>query len=189
MPSPLTHLAAGYAVYQLARKCLPKHALGEIWKISGLFIFVAMLSILPDMDSVFGVLLQDFGSFHNQGSHSLIVGLGVAVIAAGIVRLMRKSSFWGWFLIALTAYEGHVILDYFTWGRGVMLFWPLSAERFKSPLLLFYGLHWSDGLFSLAHLVTVVTEAGLILLVYWGTRQAKKFSMKKEPSHDRTRIN
>ena len=46
-----------------------------------------------------------------------------------------------------------------------MLFWPLTDSRYLPPLLLFYGLHWSDGLFSVNHVITLVTEVALILLV------------------------
>ncbi|NIV75262.1 MAG: hypothetical protein GWN37_10615, partial [Gammaproteobacteria bacterium] len=45
------------------------------------------------------------------------------------------------FLLTLVCYELHVLLDYLTVGRGVMLLWPLSAERFAPPIYLFYGLH------------------------------------------------
>ena len=47
-----------------------------------------------------------------------------------------------------------------------MLFWPLSSHRFSSPLLLFYGVRWSDGLFSIHHLSTVLNELlfALVLL-------------------------
>jgi len=166
MPSPITHLAAGYAVYQFARKQFPKHTLGKVWKVPGMMIFAGALSILPDMDSVLGVVLKDLGRFHNQGSHSLLTGLVVSALIGGLVWLLRKGSFLGWFLIGLVAYESHVILDYFTWGRGVMLFWPFTSQRYLSPVLLFYGLHWSDGLFSIKHLITVVTEVSLISLVY-----------------------
>jgi inner membrane protein len=166
MPSPITHLAAGYAIYRLARDRMPGRAFGQQWRLPGLLIFALIFSMLPDLDSVAAVLLNDFGRFHNQGSHSLIVGLVVALVAGGLVAVLRAGSFQAWFLVALLAYELHVILDFLTWGRGVMLFWPLTENRYLSPLLLFFGLHWSDGLFSLNHVITVVTEGAVIGLAY-----------------------
>jgi inner membrane protein len=178
MPSPITHLAAGYAVFQVAKKFLPVQVPGKFRHISGLLIFTSILSILPDMDSILGILFNDFGRYHNQGSHSLLVGLFVAILAGGMIRIVRKGSFREWFLVAWLAYESHIILDFFTWGRGVMLFWPITLERFKSPVLLFYGLHWSDGLLSLSHIVTLITEIALILVVYFGFRGFQKFQLK-----------
>jgi hypothetical protein len=48
--------------------------------------------------------------------------------------------------------------------RGVMAFWPLSSERFISPVLLFYGLHWSEGIFSGKDLWTIVNETNFVLI-------------------------
>ena len=165
MPSPITHLAAGYAIYRLARDRVPGRTFGQHWRLPGLLVFALIFSMLPDLDSVAAVLLNDFGRFHNQGSHSLLVGLAVALATAGLAALLRAGSLRVWFVVALVAYELHVILDFLTVGRGVMLFWPLTDSRYLSPLLLFYGLHWSDGLFSVNHVITLVTEVALILLV------------------------
>jgi hypothetical protein len=50
-------------------------------------------------------------------------------------------------------------MDYFTWSRGVMAFWPLMPDRFSAPVVLFYGFHWSQGWVSPRHLWTLLTEA------------------------------
>jgi membrane-bound metal-dependent hydrolase YbcI (DUF457 family) len=199
MPSPITHIAAGYAIYTFVHKRFPPYKLGKILRVSGLFLLIVGLALLPDIDSVVGLVTGDFGRYHNQGSHSLITGLGVALVIAAAIRWRQKGSFRVWFFTALTAYESHVILDYFTYGRGVKLFWPISPERFTSSVLLFYGLHWSDGLFSINHVWTVLTEVGLILLVYVGVKGFQKLqgrknkrsqlnSLKEEYVDERTRI-
>jgi inner membrane protein len=46
-----------------------------------------------------------------------------------------------------------------------MLFWPFTQQRFSSPVTLFYGLHWSKGLFSIDHVWTVLTEGLFIAVV------------------------
>ncbi len=53
-------------------------------------------------------------------------------------------------------------MDAFTIGRGVMILWPFSIDRYASPVSLFYGVHWSDGWVSVRHLWTMVTELALL---------------------------
>ena len=53
-------------------------------------------------------------------------------------------------------------MDFFTSGRGIMLLWPVSEQRFKPSFSVFYGLHWSDGLFSSRHIWTVTSEIATV---------------------------
>ncbi len=92
--------------------------------------------------------------------NSLFVGLCVSLLIASLIWLRWRAGFRFWLVLSLLCYELHVLADYLTWGRGVMLFWPFTPERFAPPVYLFYGLHWSDGLFSVRHLWTVLTELG-----------------------------
>jgi membrane-bound metal-dependent hydrolase YbcI (DUF457 family) len=132
------------------------------------------LSLAPDADALIGFAFGDLRSYHNTISHSLIVGVGfslmVGLLATGANLFITKNrglKFHRWFLIALLCYESHVIMDFFTIGRGVMLFWPLSANRFTSPVRVFYGLRWSDGWLSVDHVWTVVSELGLAGFIYF----------------------
>jgi membrane-bound metal-dependent hydrolase YbcI (DUF457 family) len=109
-------------------------------------------------------LWQDFGRFHNNGSHSLLVGLALALTAGGLVWWRKGSGFTYWFGFVLLCYQLHIVLDFFTVGRGVMLFWPLSSARLESPVKLFYGFHWSDGLVSINHIWTLLNELGFAFL-------------------------
>jgi hypothetical protein len=120
---------------------------------------------MPDLDSVLGIVAGDFKRFHNNATHSLVVGLGVASVIGGVASLKSRSRSATWFLVALSCYESHVIMDFFTHGRGVMAFWPLTSGRFLSPVTAFYGLHWSDGVLSMRHLVTMITELAFTLLM------------------------
>lgn len=166
-PSPVAHSAMGYLIYKLAKRDIPyplrKHS------ASGLKLLLAtvFLSLLPDLDVLPGIVFGDMMRFHNQWTHSLITGLGVA-LAAGLAGRLRGSNIKFWFLAALLAYEFHVIMDYFTVGsRGIMLFWPLSVDRFQSSFKLFTGVRWSEGLFSPVHIVNLATElvfVGLVVL-------------------------
>jgi hypothetical protein len=39
-----------------------------------------------------------------------------------------------------------------------MAFWPFDMARYLLPFRLFYGFHWSDGLLSVRHIWTFLSE-------------------------------
>jgi inner membrane protein len=163
MPSPLAHLTMGYILYRVYRPYLPQQGAEQFGPLPRLLLVTMGFSMLPDLDSVVGILTSDFGRFHNNLTHSLIIGLGVALGVGCLALWKRQSQFGHWFLIALLCYELHIIMDFFTIGRGVMAFWPLSSDRFLSPAAIFYGLHWSEGIYSIRHLWTLFTELAFAL--------------------------
>jgi inner membrane protein len=173
MPSPLAHSAVGYVVYRTQRRWLTgDENRGKGW-LAGSLVLALGFSLAPDADSLVGFAFGDLGRYHNTISHSLIAGVAVALVAgvvAAVVAMIAaqetRSRFGRWFLVALLCYEAHVIMDFFTVGRGVMLFWPFSVERFISPVKLFYGLHWSDGWLSARHLWTFISEFGFITVLF-----------------------
>lgn len=168
MPSPLAHTTAGYAVYRLLRR---RRSDGEpqVWRLPLILLVTLVFSILPDFDTVAGILAGDIGRYHNQGTHSLVVGLLVALLFAVLLARGRMHAFKAWFPPLLLSYELHVLMDVVTLGeRGVMLLWPLSSARFDVPFTLFYGVRWSEGIFAWQHLVTLATEALFALLVLGG---------------------
>ena len=176
MPSPLIHTAAGLALGGV----MGGRALS--WRL--LFVLGAggFAAMLPDLDALPGFVTGDLHTYHNQWSHSLIVGLGPALVA-GVVAHAVGARFRFWFLLFLLGYGSHVLLDAFGLGRGVMLFWPLSTVRVQSPLAAFYGVKWSAGLWSLHHLVTLANEllfiVSLIVLILSirrrGAARARRF--------------
>jgi len=168
LPSPLAHTTAGYAVYRLLRR---RRSDGEpqVWRLPLILLVTLVFSILPDFDAVAGILAGDIGRYHNQGTHSLVVGLLVALLFAVLLARGRMHAFKAWFPPLLLSYELHVLMDVVTLGeRGVMLLWPLSSARFDVPFTLFYGVRWSEGIFAWQHLVTLATEALFALLVLGG---------------------
>ena len=166
MPSPIAHIAAGYAVYRLFGKKLPV----PVEKGAVLFGLAACvtLSLVPDTDCVVGVLAGNFGRYHNNVSHSLLAGVATAMFAGGIMKVQWRIPFLPWFLFALACYWSHILLDYFTEGRGVMAFWPVLTERFHAPWLIFRGVQWAQGVWTIQHVWTAIEElcfAALVLLV------------------------
>lgn len=121
--------------------------------------------MMPDLDVIPALLFRDMRAYHNNISHSLLFAVPVALLIATIFHHIYRSSFWLWFLIGLISYDLHVFMDALTAERGVMMFWPLTQDRFASPVKLFYGLQWGLGWFSFWHLWTIVTELGFSLVV------------------------
>lgn len=159
MPSPLAHAAAAYAVHLLMKDRLDGTELPSVGPIPPTLTAAIGFSFLPDIDSAIGFATGNFGRFHNNLTHSILVGVAASLLFALSVQRWRKASFTGWFLLALLAYLGHIFMDASSISRGVMAFWPFTTERFLSPVTLFYGLHWSDGWLSARHLWTFFTEA------------------------------
>ena len=178
MPSPIAHAAAGYLVSRyLATRSIGIHP-GMIW--AGV-----ALSLLPDVDAALGMLLGDMGRYHNHTMSSPVFAL-FAALGIGLIGWRWRGEFRPWFVLALVCYLAHIAMDFFTRGRGIMLLWPFSEERFKPPFALFYGVHWSDGLFSSRHLLTVLTELGtlailgLVLMVYLRVRRRRSRSASEQ---------
>lgn len=162
MPSPLAHSAMGYAIYRAQAE---NKEMGRTLFAPRLLLVTLFLSLLPDLDSVAGIILGDFGRYHNNISHSLFVGVMVALLIAGIVWWRRRAGVVFWFLLVLVCYEAHVLMDYVTQGRGVMLLWPFSSARYSTPFTLFYGLRWSEGILSVNHVWTLINELAFVVVV------------------------
>jgi len=166
MPSPIAHAAMGFALYQVTRRAMKE---GEekpiVGPITGLMTVTVGMSLLPDMDLIAGVLTGDLGQFHNNVTHSLVFGLAVALVFGALAWAFNRRGFLRWFLIALLCYQTHIAMDFFTPGRGVMLLWPIMPDRYEPLFHLFYGVHWSEGVASVRHAWTVLTEAAFALLV------------------------
>lgn len=183
MPSPLAHLTAAYVVYRVARRYEPEPALKGVGALPGLLLATAGFSLLPDGDSVAGLLGGDFGRFHNQGTHSLLVAAAVALLFGAGMRWWRGQGFRFWSGMALACYGLHVLMDAATNGRGVMALWPLTAGRFHFPFILFYGFHWSQGLWSVRHLWTLLTESLFALVVVLLLRWVGGYASRNHAAH------
>jgi inner membrane protein len=155
MPSPLVHVTAGYVAYCLFRR---RNDLPVSRPDVPLLATTLFFSTLPDVDIVLGFWHRDMGNFHNQESHSLFMGLFVSLLFAAFFLLRCYSNAWRMFGIALSCYTAHVILDSLIPSRGVMMFWPFTMERFASPVPIFFGLHWSEGIWSPLHILTFGNE-------------------------------
>ncbi len=161
MPSPIAHIATGAFI----AGCTQSDVVGDrpAWRWWAVCMAVSMG---PDVDAVVGILSGDLGAWHNQGTHSLVAGgLMCAALLPLVSRFLALKGgirLYGWLCLL---YGMHLLLDAFTYGRGIKLFWPLTDIRLRSPVLLFYGLRWSDGLISPRHLITLATEAAFAVML------------------------
>ncbi len=182
MPSPIAHITIGYCLYRILRSGAEKfaflRALQPVWLLLPACI---LLSLLPDSDSALGILFGRFGHFHNQWSHSLFFWALPSVALAGAVYLIKRkpkqATAWG--ALCLLSCILHVLMDYACHGRGVMLFWPFTSQRFIAPVLLFYGVRWSDGIWSWRHFPTILNELIFALVILPPTL----YLTRRSPTH------
>jgi membrane-bound metal-dependent hydrolase YbcI (DUF457 family) len=163
MSSPVAHLACGFAVYRILVAADPK--------VAGLprgtrLPTAAIFSMAPDLDLIAGWLAHDLPAYHNNVSHSFTFGLLACLIAATVASTAWKHlRFLPLWLYTFGSYASHILVDYVTRGRGVMLWWPFIPERFSSPILLFRGVSWSKGLHTNDHWWTLANDAVFALVV------------------------
>jgi membrane-bound metal-dependent hydrolase YbcI (DUF457 family) len=170
MPSPIAHLAAGYAVHMTLCRPDDQRQIGSQTRPLLLFA-AAAFSLLPDIDLVPVLLLKKRWEFHRHLTHSVSVGFGAALVAGLVGRFALRESFVRWFAVTSISYLAHLVLDSFTPGQGVMLVWPFRRTRFRSPIALFYGFYWTRGLRTPRHLLTALSEIAFSALVLSATRR------------------
>jgi len=138
MPLPVGHSLMGYVL----RETTPVGRDGARWKMLALFVIV---SNLPDLDFLFGFVLDDPNRFHRHvASHS--IGLSVLVgVACGLYfKFAQGKHFTAYCLTFTVVCFSHVVLDLFsvdnTYPYGVAMFWPFSDTYLISPVQLFMSV-------------------------------------------------
>jgi membrane-bound metal-dependent hydrolase YbcI (DUF457 family) len=79
-------------------------------------------------------------------SHSIFVNLGlmvaVAALAAALPRLRAALGGWPLVCAGAAAWLSHLLLDsFYSHGRGVRIFWPLSLDAMSLPMPWFDVLY------------------------------------------------
>lgn len=120
MPFPIGHTAIGLAVYETAQT-KPVYTSRTAY-----IIYITVLANLPDMDILFGLILQDNGAaFHRGPTHSLLFALLFGFLASQFYRLWPRIPRLGFGLCSLLIFS-HVAADMFLTASPVSLFWPLE---------------------------------------------------------------
>ena len=137
MPLPLGHAAIGFAAHSL--RSANGSGLGR-WKA---LLGILIISNLPDVDVVLGIVLQGNGNAYHRGpTHSLIfavIGGFLVSRVCGVWSQLPKFSFRICFLLILS----HVVADFVLTSSPISLFWPIAVN-------------WSDGYSELRHVINLV---------------------------------
>lgn len=180
MPTPLAHGVAGFAVVRSVRSS---------WRTWRLMAAAFLITLLPDLDFVPGLLVGDAGMYHRGATHSLAGAVLFSLpIAAGLVWLgsgllgrgqdSERPGLWKWYGFVLPVYGSHVLLDLFSTdtiqNSGQRLWWPFSNTYVRLPVPMptgwreFFDLQFGPGsdhffgtLFSTHGLAVYVAEAFL----------------------------
>lgn len=125
MPFPIGHTAIGLAAYETAQTkpvCTSRTAQ---------IIYITVLANLPDMDILFGLMLQGNGAAYHRGpTHSLLFALLFGVLASQMYRLWPRIPRLGFGLCGLLIFS-HVAADMFLTTSPVSLFWPLEIYWYQ----------------------------------------------------------
>ena len=122
MPLPIGHAAIGFATHSILSNGKIK---ASHWRVA---LFVVILSNLPDIDVLFGLILQNNGSaFHRGPTHSIVFALLAGLAASRAAQRfdrIPKLPFKTCFLIIFS----HVVADHFFTTSPVTFFWPLEVN-------------------------------------------------------------
>ena len=148
MPLPLGHTAIGLAALEVS----DPRAGG--WRRLKTLALVTVLSNLPDIDVVFGLLWTGNGdAFHRGPTHSLVFSALAALLASQAWKLwprVPRITFVSAFAIVIS----HVVADFFFTSAPVSFLWPLET-------------HWSHGVVGWSDVLSSVLfqgfrDAGLV---------------------------
>jgi membrane-bound metal-dependent hydrolase YbcI (DUF457 family) len=181
MPLPLGHSAIGFATHCLVSKNTSSF---NQWKLA---IFIIILSNLPDIDVLFGLILQSNGSaFHRGPTHSILFALILGFAAHKFSRLWSQIPLIS-FKICFFLILSHVVADYFLTNSAVSFFWPFevswSTGNFGWGQVLhtvFFNAMEDAGIVIICTIVTLAimilrrfyfsSKAKLIALTVWGSQ-------------------
>jgi membrane-bound metal-dependent hydrolase YbcI (DUF457 family) len=121
MPLPLGHIAIGLAAHEVGTT---RSAFSR-WK---LFAAIVVLSNLPDIDVIIGLLLHwNASAFHRGPTHSLLFAIAFGFLAsraAAIWDRLPRLGFWTCFSLILS----HVAADALLSPSAVSFLWPLETN-------------------------------------------------------------
>ncbi len=141
MPLPLGHTAIGLASFEVSD---PRSG---GWRRMKTLAFITVLSNLPDIDVLFGLLLTGNGdAFHRGPTHSLVFAALAAVVASHAWKLwsrIPRISFVSAFAIVIS----HVVADFLFTPSPVSFLWPLET-------------HWSNGVVGWSDVINSIIFQG-----------------------------
>jgi len=123
----LRRLTASFAVGHMALAYLLGKSSAKLLKVNLNVPLILVLSIIPDVDILFGV-----SGLHRGPTHSLIFALLVFIPFFVLYRQKAVPYF--------LAFASHAAISDFIVGGNIMLFWPLTSQLFG---LCDFGFYFS----------------------------------------------
>lgn len=167
MPLPLGHTAIGLAAFETAGT--DKDGRSRI----GLLIYVAVLANLPDIDILFGLLIQGNGSAYHRGpTHSLLFALLAGYLVTWMGRRWQRIPSLSFGVNTVLIFS-HITADFFFTAAPVSFLWPLELNWST-------GYHgWADVLnmavFQSLQDILLAAAAGLYIVGMRFVRQKVSF--------------
>lgn len=130
------------------------------WTLAG-FVFFANA---PDLDFIPGLLTGHPLAVHRMATHSLLAALVAAAVMALALSWRGRATAFTAARIAFFGVLSHIALDYFcapAVNEGVMLFWPVSTQRFAATPALFPLLSHHQ-ILSWGNVEAVIGEAAIV---------------------------
>ncbi|MGF1480878.1 MAG: metal-dependent hydrolase [Cyanophyceae cyanobacterium] len=156
MPSPLAHSVSGYVLSTFLPVSLRQHSK---WLP---FFYPVFVASAADLDFIPQLLTG--AAYHRGLTHSLIFAVAFSTLC-GLCLNFKKLSTRRLSLFTFILYSSHLLLDFFSAGRGIKLFFPFIDRYFRSPVTVFPGIHHSRGLWDYGHIAPLVFELGYSILL------------------------
>ncbi len=180
MPSPLAHGSLALLAWPPLRGHPP--AALPLWRRAALLVLLVGALGAPDLDVLVDPLLGNrWFANHGGPSHSLAAGVAFAFLFAAAARALAPVPLLRLWTVGLLAYWSHVLLDACTSGRGVMMLWPFTSERFATPFPLFVGVRHSDWGDWRAHLITLGTESLFAAFIWFIAARTRRCAPHPSP--------
>ena len=182
MPSIITHAAVPLALWYAADR-------GRI--SPRLLVAGVAATILPDLDVAAFALGIPYADAlgHRGASHSLFVAGLVALLGAGLHKLLhgRPSQAAAWLFVCAVS---HPLLDALTsGGLGVALLWPWDDRRFFAPWRPIRVSPFANGFFSARGMATLLSELRWVWLpLFVGATLWKLIQRGEEPGSPQERF-
>jgi len=133
---------------------------------------------LPDIDFVIRFFYPGFE--HGGPTHSLGLGVLFGALFTMVCRIRYTNlPFVPSLVVGIGSAWVHLLMDVVTWGRGVMLCWPVSLTRYATGIPIFFGAHHSHPTAWKLHLITLTTELAYVFVLwrllrrFWTARSDK----------------
>lgn len=124
MSLPLGHAALGITAYDLTTDAA-KVSVFRQWKVMAV---VVVLSNLPDIDVIWGLLYSGNGDlFHRGPTHSILFAVFMGILYAACTRIWKSLppiTFFQSFLLI----GSHLFADYLFTDGPLSLFWPFELS-------------------------------------------------------------